>query len=251
MSEDNGQDPGKTEREGTASEAQAEGLAAGTAARGTDAGDRGPIGVLEDAINKAGSRWLKDRFQLVEDEDGTLHIPGADKMQGLGERAQSFVHGFLRGFFNKTPEQLEAEAGLRDPEDVPRSSEVVAALFAKLSHTVTDTWKGYVHEHAEQREGDQVVVDGDFIVHHGAGFIGTMIHALGEAFKDQGRAPDPGVVVESGPVAGPDPTSLNGQTDAQLAEGEEATAQAASDAPKIDIKVDVASIFRSLFTPRS
>ena len=209
---------------------------------------------LGDAITRASHGWLRDRFHLDEDEQGDLHVPEPQRWPDLGTRAEDFVKGLMQGFIQKTPEEKEAAMGLRDAGDVPRGTEVIGRLLSRFSNTVTDTWKEFVDEHAERQNPEgKKVVDGEFVVQHGATLLGTMISRLGEAFQGVGEA--------GGPEVGPDFAAGPAATDdgAPAAPGE-ATAEAATGtdaghgggrASDVQVDVDLGSIFRALFSPRS
>ncbi|TNF32946.1 MAG: hypothetical protein EP329_09015 [Deltaproteobacteria bacterium] len=213
---------------------------------------------LGDALTKASHGWLRDRFRLEEDAEGQLHVPEPSRWPDLGTRAEQFVNGLLKGFIQKTPEEKEAAMGLRDAEDVPRGTEVIGRLLTRFSNTVTDTWKTFVAEHATRETQDgKKVVDGDFVVQHGATLLGTWVSKLGEAFE--------GVGTPGGPEVGPDfgetgPTAeAEAQTEDEAApepaaeaapEAETKTEEAPSEGPDIKVEVDLGSIFRALFSPR-
>ena len=61
------------------------------------------IAGLEQAITAAGNNWLKNRFDLVEDEEGALHAQAGSKLESFGKEADEFVRGFFRGFFALAP----------------------------------------------------------------------------------------------------------------------------------------------------
>jgi|GEM_PF-1993616 len=223
---------------------------------------------LESALSKASHGWLRDRFRLDEDAEGQLHIPEPQRWPDLGTRAEQFVSGLMKGLVQKTPEEKEAAMGLRDPEDVPRGTEVIGRLLSRFSNTVTDTWKEFVAEHAsrETAEGKKVV-DGEFVVRHGATLLGTFVSRLGEAFE--------GVGTPDGPELGPDfgqtkrsaddktadtgeddvaaaseaPAAASAEPAAEQTADDERQAEPAAD-PGVKVEVDLGSIFRALFSPR-
>lgn len=240
----------------------------------TTVDDAEPIPILGDAIAQASHTWLRDRFGLVEDPQGALHVPDAARWPDLGQRADQFVRGFFRGFVEKSPEEREARYGLRSADDVPAPSELVGRLLTRFSHTVTDTWNDYIAEHAERTTEDgEKVVDGAFVVEHGAGLIGTLLSRLGEAFEDVGLpggtsiheghydpptdesshdAPEGDAVPEANATGGEaTPTRAPDEAAADQADGADATGDTAPDGPKVRYEVDLGSIFRALFSPRS
>lgn len=215
---------------------------------------------LGEAITRASEEWLKGRFGLEEDAAGQLHVPVASRMPDLGVRAEQFIKGFLNGIVARTPEEQEVAAGQRDPSAVPSGTEVVGRLLTRFSHTVTDTWRDYVAERAERESPDgKKLVDGEFVMQHGAGLLGAMLSRLGEAFKDVGVPGGPAVGPDFATAAAPREPAERAEAPAAAAAAEHAPAADAS-APKApegptrtpDIKVDVdlGSIFRALFTPR-
>jgi len=233
---------------------------------------------LEEAVNAASQRWLKERFGFEEGEDGRLHLPDGERLLGLGKSADELVRGFFRGFFQKTPEEAVAEAEGRKPPDGPVATEVMVRLLSKLSHTVTDTWRDFVNERAERETPTgKKVVDGEFVVAHGPALLGRMVEALGEAFKGEGRAPedagaefwselqeelaeqarqaDAAEAREAAPHAtdatepGAAPSDDAGEAD-DAPPGTGGSAGPEAGAPKVEVSVDFGSILRALFTPR-
>jgi len=215
---------------------------------------------LGDAINRVSHGWLRDRFALDEDKAGQLHVPDAQRWPDLGTRAEQFVKGLLQGIVQKTPEEKEAAMGLRDPTAVPRGTEVIGRLLSRFSNTVTDTWKDFVDEHAaRETPGGKKVVDGEFVVQHGATLLGTMIERLGEAFQDVGApggeevGPDFGAGKATPPEADQAAAAAAPEAGAVKPDDAAATPEGAAAKPASDIKVevDLGSIFRALFSPRS
>ncbi|PKN59006.1 MAG: hypothetical protein CVU56_02625 [Deltaproteobacteria bacterium HGW-Deltaproteobacteria-14] len=214
---------------------------------------------LGDAITRASHGWLRDRFHLDEDAAGDLHVPEPQRWPDLGTRAEDFVKGLMQGFIQKTPEEKEAAMGLRDASDVPRGTEVIGRLLSRFSNTVTDTWKEFVDEHADRKSPEgKKVVDGEFVVQHGATLLGTMITRLGEAFQGVGEAggPEVGPDFAGGPTAAADEASAapGGETTGPAATAEAATVTDAGPgegrASDVQVDVDLGSIFRALFSPR-
>jgi len=196
--------------------------AAPTSAPGSagPAGDS-PIDALRDKMTAAANEFLKARLGLEEGANGRLELPDRGAFENLGQRADEFVRGFFRGFVDKTPEEREAQAGLRDPKDVPNATEVVGRLLGKVSEAVSGTFHQYLKEHAADPEkpDKEVVVDGRFILRHGAPLLASFVQALGTRFS-----PDtPHEPVNTAPEPPTEPP------------------------PHVDYRVDLPSVFKSLF----
>lgn len=180
------------------------------------------IDELRNKMTAAANEFLKTRLGLEEAANGRLELPDRGVFENLGQRADEFVRGFFRGFVDKTPEEREALAGLRDPKDVPNATEVVGRLLGKVSEAVSGSFHQYLKEHAVDPASPdkEVVVDGRFILRHGAPLLASFVQALGTRFS-----PDtPHEPVNTAP-----------------AEGSEAPG------PHVDYKVDLPSVFKSLF----
>lgn len=210
-----------------------EGKAGGGDAGKTGAGGSSPIDELRDKVSEAANAFLKARLGLEEGVDGTLRLPERGVFENIGQRADQFVRGFFRGFVAKTPEEREAAAGLRDPKDVPGGTEIAARLLGRVSETMSGAFHAYLKDHVvdPNKPEEQVVVDGRFVLRHGAPLIATFVQALGTRFSNEA----PG---EGGDRA-PEATPLNAPIE-EAPEGE-------SGAPHVDYRVDLPSVFTSLF----
>jgi len=186
-----------------------------------------PIDELRAKVTDAASDFLKARLGLEEGVDGTLQFPDRGVFENFGQRADQFVRGFFRGFVDKTPEEREVMAGVRDPKDVPSGTEVATRLLAKVSETMSDTFQGYLADNAVDPTHPEtpVVVDGRFLLRHGAPLLASFVQALGSRFSEQGVARDPLM-----------PTAED-----------EAHHAAEEHKPHVDYRVDLPSVFKSLF----
>jgi len=188
-----------------------------------------PIDELRAKVTDAANEFLKARLGVEEGIDGSLRFPDRGVFENIGERADQFVRGFFRGFVDKTPEEREVMAGVRDPKDVPNGAEVATRLLAKVSETMSGTFHEYLADHAVDptKPEKPVVVDGRFILRHGAPLLASFVQALGSRFSEAGTARDPLM-----------PASDDG--DAKHHANDEG-------APHVDYRVDLPSVFKSLF----
>lgn len=177
-----------------------------------------PIADLRDKVTEAASEFLKAKLGLENGVDGSLQFPDRGVFENFGQRADQFVRGFFRGFVDKTPEEREVMAGERDPKDVPSGTEVATRLLAKVSDTMSTAFHEYLQDHAVDPEHPEqpVVVDGRFMLRHGAPLLATFVAALGTKFNDQ-RGAEP-------------------------FEPDDAESK-----PAVDYRVDLPSVFKSLF----
>lgn len=189
---------------------------------------------LRDKMTRAANEFLKSRLGLEEGIDGSLQLPDQGTFADIGQRADQFVRGFFRGFVDKTPEEREVASGLRDPKDVPSPTEVAARLLGRVS----DTMSGAFHEYLKDKVVDpdqpdeQVVVDGRFIMRHGGPLLASMVRALGTRFSG---GYDGGIDAAREPV------------DAGAPEGAETETKQTTVTPYVDYKVDLPSVFMSMF----
>lgn len=194
----------------------------------TTAAAQDPIGELRERITTAAEDFLKARLGLEEGADGSLRLPERGVFENVGQRADQFLRGFLKGVVERTPEEREADAGLRDKADVPNATEVVGRLLSKASGAVSTSFHQYLKDHVvTPDEKGPVVVDGRFLLQHGAPLLAGFVQALGQRFADQAQTD--GAAQDTSPAEQP---------------------QAANDdaaAPKVDYKVDLPSLFTSLF----
>jgi hypothetical protein len=214
MSEERDQDPQPPT--GAAGTGANSGEAAGAGKGG--ATGAGSIDALRERVTEAASDFLKDRLGLERGLDGSLQFPERGAFENIGQRADQFVRGFFRGFVDKTPEEREVAAGLRDPKDVPSSTEIATRLLSKVSETMSGTFREYLKDHVvdPHKPDSQVVVDGRFVMRHGAPLIASFVQALGTRFNDKGA-----------PANGP--------------------AEPSAEPPHVDYRVDLPSLFKSLF----
>lgn len=196
-----------------------------------------PIDELRRKVSDAASGFLKQRLGLEQDEAGNLHLPERGGVfENVGQRADQFLRGFLKGVVEKTPEEREAEAGLRDKDDVPSATEVVGRLLSKASDAVSTSFHRYLKQHVNPDPKAQVVVDGQFLFQHGAPLLATFVQALGSQFAE--READPTGPGEDAPA---DPKAPDAQSAAPASEGAEPGAE------RVDYRVDLPSLFTSLF----
>ncbi len=190
-----------------------------------------PIDDLRAKVTDAASDFLKARLGLEEGIDGSLRFPDRGMFENIGQRADQFVRGFFRGFVDKTPEEREVMAGVRDPKDVPSGAEVATRLLSKVSETMSGTFHEYLADNAVDPTKPEapVVVDGRFILRHGAPLLASFVQALGSRFSEQGTARDPLM-----------PTEEEAEAVALQHAGEEHK-------PHVDYRVDLPSVFKSLF----
>lgn len=227
-----GQDPDKTEPPGASpppaettagesSETDAETTAAQASGPGMSPTDPDPIGELREKITAATEGFLKARLGLESGPDGGLQLPDRGVFENVGQRADQFLRGFLKGVIERTPEEREADQGLRDKADVPSATEVVGRMLSKASGAVSTSFHQYLQDHVAT-DDKPVVVDGRFLLQHGAPLLAGFVQALGQQFaeKADGEASDTPAT-----EPGPDDTST----------------------PKVDYKVDLPSLFTSLF----
>lgn len=185
-----------------------------------------PIGELREKITAATEGFLKARLGLETGPDGGLQLPDRGVFENVGQRADQFLRGFLKGIVERTPEEREADAGLRDKADVPSATEVVGRMLSKASGAVTTSFHQYLAQHAAP--GDKpVVVDGRFLFQHGAPLLAGFVQALSQQFADKADKPE-------GETA-PDPSE------------QAAAPDQAPPPPRVDYKVDLPSLFTSLF----
>ena len=99
---------------------------------------------------------------------------------------------------------------------MPSGTEVATRLLAKVSDTMSTAFHEYLQDHAvDPEKPDQpVVVDGRFMLRHGAPLLATFVQALGTKFNEQ-RGAEP---------FEPDTSK-----------------------PAVDFRVDLPSVFKSLF----
>lgn len=189
-----------------------------------------PIDELRTKVTDAASDFLKARLGLEEGVDGALHFPDRGMFENIGQRADQFVRGFFRGFVEKTPEEREVVAGERDPKDVPSGTEVATRLLAKVSETMSGTFHEYLAENAVDPTHPEtpVVVDGRFLLRHGAPLLASFVQALGSRFSEAGTAREPLM-----------PTPEQAE--------EAAHHEAEEHKPHVDYRVDLPSVFKSLF----
>jgi hypothetical protein len=179
-----------------------------------------PIGDLRERITAAAEGFMKARLGLEEGADGSLQLPNRGVFENVGQQADQFLRGFLKGVVEKTPEEREAAAGLRDKADVPSATEVVGRLLSKASGAVSTSFQQYLKTHvAAPDDKSQVVVDGRFLLQHGAPLLAGFVQALGRQFAEKGP--------EDSDTPAPEPVADAG--------------------PKVDYKVDLPSLFTSLF----
>lgn len=190
-----------------------------------------PIGELREKITAATEGFLKARLGLETGPDGGLQLPDRGVFENVGQRADQFLRGFLKGIVERTPEEREAEAGLRDKADVPSATEVVGRMLSKASGAVTNSFHQYLAQHvAPSTAGEKpVVVDGRFLLQHGAPLLAGFVQALGKQFADKADGP----AQNTGEPA-PEATA-------------EAAPPAEAPSPRVDYKVDLPSLFTSLF----
>jgi hypothetical protein len=158
-----------------------------------------PAGSIEQRIVGLANDWLKTRLGLEERPDGMLELPQRGSFENLGEKADQFMRGFFRGFVEKTPEDREAQAGLRDPANVPNATEVAGRLLSRASAAVTGAFHDYLKEAvpapppasptgATPEPPPPLSIDGRFLLRHGAPLIGRIVQALGTAFTNPSEA---------------------------------------------------------------
>ncbi len=198
---------------------------------------RPPAGSIEQRIVGLANDWMKARLGLEERPDGVLELPQRGSFENLGEKADQFMRGFFRGFVEKTPEDREAQAGLRDPANVPNATEVAGRLLSHASAAVTGAFHAYLKEAvpptppaspltsqtgATPEPAAPVSIDGRFLLRHGAPLIGRIVQALGTAFTNPSAA-------NAAPSTAP-------HTDAET---------------RVDYRVDLPSLMTSLITGRA
>jgi hypothetical protein len=186
-------------------------------------GESDPIAELRERVTAAAEGFLKARLGLEEGADGSLHLPDRGVFENVGQRADQFLRGFLKGVVERTPEEREVDAGLRDKADVPNATEVVGRLLSRASGAVSTTFHQYLKDNVVT-DNSQVVVDGRFLLQHGAPLLAGFVQALGQQFADK--------------PAGAPSDELEGAT---------ADSPGEKPAPKVDYKVDLPSLFTSLF----
>ena len=177
-----------------------------------------PIGDLRNKVTEAASEFLKAKLGFEEGVDGGLQFPDRGVFENFGQRADQFVRGFFRGFADKPPEARDVTAGMHDPRDVPSGAEVATRLLAKVSDTMSTAFHDYLQDHAvdPDKPGEPVVVDGRFVLRHGAPLLATLVQALG--------------------------TKLNEPRGAEPFEAHDDDAK-----PAVDYRLDLPSVFKSLF----
>jgi hypothetical protein len=197
-------------------------------------------GSIEQRIVGIANDWLKTRLGLEERPDGTLELPQRGAFENIGEKADQFMRGFFRGFIEKTPEEREAQAGLRDPATVPNATEVAGRLLSRASAAVTGAFHDYLKEAvpppaptAPTAAGPEpaptaapVHIDGRFLLRHGAPLIGRIVQALGTAFTN------PSDVNAAAPGGAPAAPHGDAET-------------------RVDYRVDLPSLMKSLITGRT
>ena len=137
----------------------------------------------QDRLNDIANRWLEDRFGLKVG-DGGLHLPDSESIKDFGTRAEQFVRSFFKGFLDKTPDEL---TGLQ-ASDLPSAAELATRLIAKTTGTVSNAFNDYLRENAVESPDKPVVIDGRFLMRHGAPLLGRMIQAIGGAFAEDVKA---------------------------------------------------------------
>ena len=199
-----------------------------------------PAGSIEQRIVGIANDWMKARLGLEERPDGTLELPQRGSFENLGEKADQFMRGFFRGFIEKTPEDREAQAGLRDPASVPNATEVAGRLLSRASAAITGAFHDYLKDAvppttpaapptsptaATPEPAPPVSIDGRFLLRHGAPLIGRMVQALSAAFTNPNEAN------AATPTA---PTVPHGDPET-----------------RVDYRVDLPSLMKSLITGRA
>ncbi len=185
-----------------------------------------PIDELRERVTEATSSFLKNRLGLEEGADGALHLPDRGVFENVGQRAEQFIRGFLKGVVERTPEEREVDAGVRAKNDVPNTTEIIGRLLSKASGAVSTSFHQYLKDHVPAAEtSEPVVVDGRFLLQHGAPLLATFAQALGSQFADKS---DP---TQNTAAPAPEP----------VADLDEKTS------PKVDYRVDLPSLFTSLF----
>lgn len=161
-------------------------------------------------VGDIANRWLKDRFGLRADPDGSYHFGDPQQLRDLGGRADQFVRGFFKGFL-ETPGAPESEAA---GAPAPSMTEIMVKLLSRTGQTVNQAFQGYLRDNAVDAEHprEPVVLDAQFVVRHGAPLIGHIVQALGGAFS--GAAPEEGA--------------------------------SAGEAAKVDVKVELPEVFKTL-----
>jgi len=186
-----------------------------------------PMDELRERVTEATSSFLKNRLGLEEGADGALHLPDRGVFENVGQRAEQFIRGFLKGVVERTPEEREVDAGVRAKNDVPNTTEIIGRLLSKASDAVSTSFHQYLKDHVPAAgTSEPVVVDGRFLLQHGAPLLATFAQALGSQFADKGdTAQSAAAAPPPEPVADTDTTS----------------------GPKVDYRVDLPSLFTSLF----
>lgn len=201
----------------------------------TDA-NAGPFDELREKVAAAASELLKTRLGLEEGPEGRLHLPDRGLFENLGQRADELVRGFLRGFAEKPPQgEREPGAGREsehvppEAKDAPHATEVVGRLLGKASEAVSGTFHQYLEQHAANpdKPDEPIVVDGRFILRHGAPLIASFVRALGTRLSPEGS--------HEPSEAAPQDT------------GSEPRPHATEARPHVDFRLDLPSVFKSLF----
>jgi hypothetical protein len=216
-----------------------------------DSAPESPIDELRTKVTRAANEFLKARLGLEEGADGGLSLPNRGVFENIGERADQFVRGFFRGFVEKTPEEREAAAGVRDPKDVPSPTEVVTRLLERVSETMSGTFHEYLKDHvvSPTEPEKQVVVDGRFVLRHGAPLLASFVHALGTRFSAGEGAGGPAGHTTPAPPNEEATSGAPGEDAAAAPTKDEGAAphESASEAPHVDYRVHLPSVFTSLF----
>lgn len=196
----------------------------------------GPFDEIREKVAAAASELLKTRLGLEEGADGRLQLPDRGLFENLGQRADELVRGFLRGFAEKPP-QGEREAGVGresetvppEDQDAPHATEVVGRLLGKASEAVSGTFHQYLEQHAANpdKPDEPIVVDGRFILRHGAPLLASFVRALGTRLS-------------------PDASHESADTAPQET-GAEPSPHATGPRPHVDFRLDLPSVFKSLF----
>lgn len=183
-----------------------------------------PISELRERVTEATASFLKNRLGLEEGADGVLHLPDRGVFENVGQRAEQFIRGFLKGVVERTPEEREVDAGVRPKEDVPNTTEIIGRLLSKASGAVSTSFHQYLKDHVPTPDGSEpVVVDGRFLLQHGAPLLATFAQALGSQFADKAAPAQKAAEPAPEPTAEPDTST------------------------KVDYRVDLPSLFTSLF----
>jgi len=145
-----------------------------------------PLESIRDRVVEMASAFLSPR----DAGGGTSPLEG---LGALGQKADSMVRSFMRGFGEPTQDDTRAGA---EGHGTP-ATELVGLVLSRASQAVSHGFHAYLSNHAERSGSGEVVVDGRFLWKHGAPLISSVVDALG---RQVSRALEPSPEAERGSV---------------------------------------------------